>query len=214
NFSTEMETGTGKTYVYLRTIFELSQKYGFKKFIIVVPSVAIREGTLKNIDITGDHFKALYNNIEFSHFVYDSKRPSRLRQFATSNQLQIMVINIDAFNKDTNIFNQERNQLNGYSPRDFINAVKPIVIIDEPQSVDNTPRAQDAIASLNPLCIFRFSATHKNLYNLVYKLDPVKAYELRLVKQIVVASVVGANAQNDAYVKLLEVDNTKSIRAK
>lgn len=214
NFSVEMETGTGKTYVYLRTIFELSQKYGFKKFIIVVPSVAIREGTLKNIDITGDHFKALYNNIEFTHFVYDSKRTSRLRQFATSNQLQIMVINIDAFNKDTNIFNQERNQLNGYSPRDFINAVKPIVIIDEPQSVDNTPRAQDAIASLNPLCIFRFSATHKNLYNLVYKLDPVKAYELRLVKQIVVASVVGANAQNDAYVKLLEVDNKKSIRAK
>jgi type III restriction enzyme len=108
NFSTEMETGTGKTYVYLRTIFELSQKYGFKKFIIVVPSVAIREGTLKNIEITADHFKALYNNVEFEHFVYDGKKASRLRQFATSNQLQIMIINIDAFNKDTNIFNQER----------------------------------------------------------------------------------------------------------
>jgi len=214
NFSVEMETGTGKTYVYLRTIFELGQKYGFKKFIIVVPSVAIREGTVKTIDITRDHFKALYNNIEFSSFVYDSKKTSRLRQFAMSNQLQIMVINIDAFNKDTNIFNQERNLLNGYSPRDFINAVRPIVIIDEPQSVDNTPKAQDAITSLNPLCIFRYSATHKNLYNLVYKLDPVKAYELRLVKQIVVASVVGANAQNDAYVKLLQVDNKKSIRAK
>lgn len=214
NFSVEMETGTGKTYVYLRTIFELSQRYGFKKFIIVVPSVAIREGTLKNIDITGDHFKALYNNIEFSHFVYDSKRASRLRQFATSNQLQIMIINIDAFNKDTNIFNQERNQLNGYSPKDFINAIRPIVIIDEPQSVDNTLKSQEAIASLNALCIFRFSATHRNLYNLVYKLDPVKSYELRLVKQIVVASVVGADAQNDAYIKLLEVDNSKAIRAK
>src|SRR5665647_1860872 len=121
NFSVEMETGTGKTYVYLRTIFELSQKFGFKKYIIVVPSVAIREGALKNIEITADHFKALYNNIEFEHFVYDSKKANRLRQFATSNQLQIMIINIDAFNKDTNIFNQERNQLNGFSPREFIN---------------------------------------------------------------------------------------------
>ncbi|TAL80606.1 MAG: DEAD/DEAH box helicase, partial [Bacteroidetes bacterium] len=100
NFSVEMETGTGKTYVYLRTIFELSQKYGFKKFIIVVPSVAIREGTLKSIEITQDHFKALYNNIEFEHFVYDSRKANRLRQFATSNQIQIMIINIDAFRKD------------------------------------------------------------------------------------------------------------------
>lgn len=214
NFSTEMETGTGKTYVYLRTIFELSSKYGFKKFIIVVPSVAIREGTLKNIEITQDHFRALYNNLEFEHFVYDSKKANRLRQFATSNQLQIMVINIDAFNKDTNVFNQERNQLNGFSPREFINSVRPIIIIDEPQSVDNTPKAQEAIRSLNPLCIFRFSATHKNPYNIVYKLDPIRAYEKRLVKQIVVASVVGANAQNDAYVKLLEVNNKSGIKAK
>ena len=214
NFSVEMETGTGKTYVYLRTIFELSQKYGFKKFIIVVPSVAIREGTVKNIEITEEHFKALYNNIEFEYFVYDSKKANRLRQFATSNQLQIMIINIDAFNKDTNIFNQERNQLNGFSPKEFINAVKPFVLIDEPQSVDNTTKAQEAIKSLNPICVFRFSATHKNPYNLIYKLDPIKAYELRLVKQIVVASVVGANAQNDAYVKLLEVNNKAGIKAK
>ncbi|MCA6444690.1 MAG: DEAD/DEAH box helicase family protein [Bacteroidetes bacterium] len=214
NFSVEMETGTGKTYVYLRTIFELSQKFGFKKFIIVVPSVAIREGTVKNIEITADHFKALYNNIEFEYFVYDSKKANRLRQFATSNQLQIMIINIDAFNKDTNIFNQERNQLNGFSPKEFINSVRPFVLIDEPQSVDNTSKAQEAIKSLNPICIFRFSATHKNPYNLIYKLDPIRAYELRLVKQIVVASVVGANAQNDAYVKLLEVNNKAGIKAK
>ena len=214
NFSVEMETGTGKTYVYLRTIFELSQKFGFKKFIIVVPSVAIREGTVKNIEITAEHFKALYNNIEFEYFVYDSKKANRLRQFATSNQLQIMIINIDAFNKDTNIFNQERNQLNGFSPKEFINSVRPFVLIDEPQSVDNTSKAQEAIKSLNPICIFRFSATHKNPYNLIYKLDPIRAYELRLVKQIVVASVVGANAQNDAYVKLLEVNNKAGIKAK
>lgn len=215
NFSVEMETGTGKTYVYLKTIFELNQKYGFKKFIIVVPSVAIREGTLKNLDITRDHFLALYNNVEFEFFVYDSKRPGKTAQFARSNQLQVMVINIDAFNKDVNKFNQELDKtLSGFSPKEFVQATNPFVIIDEPQSVDNTPKAQEAIQSLNPSCILRFSATHKNLYNLVYKLDPIKAYDLRLVKQIVVASVLGANAQNDGYVKLLDVDNKKGIRAK
>src|SRR5207253_9496357 len=100
HFSVEMETGTGKTYVYLRTIFELSQRYGFQKFIIVVPSVAIREGVLKNIDITTEHFRALFNNLPFEHFVYDARRINRLRQFAVSNTLQILVINIDAFRKN------------------------------------------------------------------------------------------------------------------
>lgn len=214
NFSVEMETGTGKTYVYLRTIFALSQKYGFKKFIIIVPSVAIREGTLKNLEITADHFRDIYNNIEFEHFVYNSQKTARLRQFASSDKLQIMVINIDAFNKESNRFNQTLESLSGQSPKDFVQATNPIVIIDEPQSVDNTPKAKDAIASLNPLCIFRFSATHKNPYNLLYRLDPIKAYELRLVKQIVVASATGENAQNDAYIKLVEVSNKKGIKAK
>jgi type III restriction enzyme len=100
HFSVEMETGTGKTYVYLRTLFELSQRYGFQKFIIVVPSVAIREGVLKNIEITAEHFRALYNHVPFEYFVYDAKRVNRLRQFATSNTLQILVINIDAFRKN------------------------------------------------------------------------------------------------------------------
>lgn len=223
NFSVEMETGTGKTYVYLRTIFELSQKYGFKKFVIVVPSVAIREGTLKNLEMTAEHFKSLYNNIEFEHFVYDSKKASRLRQFASKNILQIMVINIDAFRKDfsdsedtkkSNVIFKESDTLSGRKPIEFVQATQPLVIIDEPQSVDNTPKAQEAIKALNPACILRFSATHKNPYNLIYQLDPVKAYELRLVKQIVVASVQGENAQNAAYIKLLEVDNKKGIRAK
>ncbi|HSH64885.1 MAG TPA: DEAD/DEAH box helicase family protein [Bacteroidia bacterium] len=222
NFSVEMETGTGKTYVYLRTVFELSQKYGFKKFIIVVPSVAIREGTNKNIEITKEHFKALYNNIEFEYFLYDSKRANRLRQFATSNQIQIMIINIDAFRKDfsdseddkkSNVIFKESDKLSGRKPIEFVQSTRPIVIIDEPQSVDNTPKAQEAIKSLNPLCILRYSATHKNPYNLVYKLDPIKAYELRLVKQIIVASVLGSNSNNDAYVKLLKTDNKKGIIA-
>ena len=189
NFSVEMETGTGKTYVYLRTIFELNKKYGFKKFIIVVPSVAIREGTLKNLEITSSHFRTLYNNVEFEHFVYDAKKVNRLRQFAVSNQIQILVINIDAFNKkDIAVIHKEADKLSGRKPIDFVCATNPIVIIDEPQSVDNTEKAQDAIRSLNPLCTLRYSATHINPYNLVYSLNPIRAFELRLVKQIVVLS--------------------------
>lgn len=215
NFSVEMETGTGKTYVYLRTIFELNKKYGFKKFIIVVPSVAIREGVLKNLEITGDHFKALYNNVEFEHFVYDAKKVNRLRQFAVSNQIQILVINIDAFNKkDIAVIHKEADKLSGRRPIEFVCATNPIVIIDEPQSVDNTEKAQEAIRSLNPLCTLRYSATHTNPYNQVYSLNPIRAFELRLVKQIVVASVTGASAQNDAYVKLLSVDRKSGIKAK
>lgn len=209
NFSVEMETGTGKTYVYLRTIFELSRKYGFKKFIIVVPSVAIREGVLKNLEITAEHFKALFNNLEYEYFVYDAKKVNRLRQFAISNQVQILVINIDAFRKNftgteeeqkSNVIYKENDKLSGRQPIEFVQATNPIVIVDEPQSVDSTEKAQEAIRALNPLCTLRYSATHKNPYNLVHKLDPIRAYELRLVKQIVVASVTGQNAFNDAFV--------------
>lgn len=222
HFSVEMETGTGKTYVYLRTIFELNHKYGFRKFIIVVPSVAIREGVLKNLEITRDHFRALYNNVEVEHFVYDAKRVSQLRQFATSNNIQILVINIDAFRKNfsgtdseqrSNVIYKESDKLSGHQPIEFVRATNPIVIIDEPQSVDSTDRAQQAIQALNPLCTLRYSATHKNIYNLVYKLDPIRAYELRLVKQIVVASVTSEDAHNEAYIKLLKVDNTNGIKA-
>ena len=197
HFSVEMETGTGKTYVYLRTIFELSRRYGFQKFIIVVPSVAIREGVLKNIEITAEHFRALYNNLPFEHFVYDAKKVNRLRQFATSNTLQILVINIDAFRKNftgteaeqkSNVIYKESDKLSGRQPIEFVQAARPIVIIDEPQSVDSTDKAQEAIKALNPLCTLRYSATHRNPYNLVYRLDPVRAFELQLVKQIVVAS--------------------------
>src|SRR5213592_1967763 len=200
HFSVEMETGTGKTYVYLRTIFELSRRYGFQKFIIVVPSVAIREGVLKNIEITADHFRALYNNLPFEHFVYDAKRANRLRQFATSTTLQILVINIDAFRKNftgtedeqkSNVIYKESDRLSGRQPIEFVQAARPIVIIDEPQSVDSTEKAQEAIKALNPLCTLRYSATHRNPYNLVYRLDPVRAFELRLVKQIVVANAAG-----------------------
>ncbi len=227
HFSVEMETGTGKTYVYLRTIFELNKKYDFKKFIIVVPSVAIREGTLKNLNITKDHFKSIYNNVPFDYYVYNSKKVSQLRQFATSNNIQILVINIDAFRKvldkdekgtakkgSVNVIHQEYDKLSGRRPIEFIQATNPIVIIDEPQSVDNTPKAQAAIATLNPLCTLRYSATHINPYNLLYKLDPVKAYDMRLVKRIEVSSVRSDDDFNEAYIKLISTDYKSSIKAK
>ncbi len=223
HFSVEMETGTGKTYVYLRTIFDLSQQYGFQKFIIVVPSVAIREGVLKNIEITADHFRALYNNLPFEHFVYDAKKVNRLRQFAVSNTLQILVINIDAFRKNftgteeeqkSNVIYKESDKLSGRQPIEFVQAARPIVIIDEPQSVDSTEKAQEAIKALNPLCTLRYSATHRNPYNLVYRLDPVRAFELKLVKQIVVASAAVEGAANDAFVEVQTIDYKKGIKAK
>lgn len=223
HFSVEMETGTGKTYVYLRTIFELSHRYGFQKFVIVVPSVAIREGVLKNIEITSEHFKALYNNKAFEHFVYDGKRVNRLRHFATSNNLQIQIINIDAFKKNftgteeenkSNIIYKESDKLSGRQPIEFVQAARPIVIIDEPQSVDSTEKSQEAIKSLNPLMTLRYSATHKNHYNLVYRLDPIRAFELRLVKQIVVASAIGDSSANDSFVKVEAVEYKNGIKAK
>jgi type III restriction enzyme len=223
HFSIEMETGTGKTYVYLRTIFELSRRYCFQKFIIVVPSVAIREGVLKNIEITGEHFRALYNDLPFEHFVYDAKKINRLRQFASSNTLQMLVINIDAFRKNftgteeeqkSNVIYKESDRLSGRQPIEFVQAARPIVIIDEPQSVDSTDKAQEAIKALNPLCTLRYSATHRDPYNLVYRLDPVRAFELKLVKQIVVASAVAEGSANDALVRVEQIDYKKGIKAK
>ena len=214
HFSVEMETGSGKTYVYLRTIFELSQKYGFQKFVVVVPSIAIREAVLKNLQVTAEHFRALTNNLPVEHFVYDSRKINRLRQFATSNTLQIMVMNIQAFRREQNVINRESDRMGGRPPIELVQAARPIVIIDEPQSVDSTEGAQDAIRSLNPLCTLRYSATHRNPYNLVYRLDPVRAFELRLVKQVIVASVTEDGAGHQAFVRLEEVDNTRGIRAR
>lgn len=228
-FSIEMETGTGKTYVYLRTIFELNKIYGFKKFIIVVPSVAIREGVLHSITTMKEHFQTLYDNAPFDHFVYDSKRLGKVRQFASSNQIQIMVINIQSFQKDVadkdlsemteeelkrlNVINRENDRMSGRRPIEFIQAANPIVIIDEPQSVDNTDKSRRAISNLNPMATLRYSATHRNPYNLLYKLDPIRAYDLRLVKRIEVASIKSEHSFNQAYVKLLKTDNKNGIKA-
>lgn len=159
-FCVEMETGTGKTYVYTKTIFELNRRYGFTKFIVVVPSVAIREGVYKSFQVTQEHFALQYDSVPCRYFIYNSAKLSDVRQFAASANIEVMIINIDAFKKAENIINQAQDKLNGETAMGFIRDTHPIVIIDEPQSVDNTPKAKEAIASLNPLCVLRYSATH------------------------------------------------------
>jgi type III restriction enzyme len=209
NFSVEMETGTGKTYVYLRSIYELNKTYGFKKFVIVVPSVAIREGVLKNIELTAEHFQAIYGNVPFDSWVYDSKQVSRLRGFANSNQLQILIINIDAFNKDLNVIHQENDRLSGRKPVEFLQATNPIVIVDEPQNMESE-QARAAIENLNPLCTLRYSATHRNVYNLLYRLDPVRAYDMKLVKRIEVDAILDEPDFNKPYIEVKSVKATKT----
>lgn len=219
NFTVEMETGTGKTYVYLRTVFELNRNYGFTKFIVVVPSVAIKEGVYKALQITEEHFKGLYENVPVDYFVYDSQKLGDVRNFATSDAIQIMVINIDAFRKSftdpekedkANIIHRPHDRMTGSRPIEFIQATRPVVIIDEPQSVDTTAKSKDAIASLKPLCTLRYSATHVDRHHMLFRLDSIDAYERKLVKQIEVAGIEVQDSHNRAYIKLLKVDNRKS----
>ncbi|WP_375641911.1 MULTISPECIES: DEAD/DEAH box helicase family protein [unclassified Bartonella] len=213
-FSIEMETGTGKTYVYSKTIFELNQRYGFTKFIIVVPSVAIREGVYKSLQVTREHFQAEFDNLPYRYFIYNSKDLSQIRQFASSTNIEIMIINIDAFKKAENIINLPQDRLNGESAMRYIQDTNPIVIIDEPQSVDNTAKAKEAIASLNPLCVFRYSATHKNEINLLYRLTPVDAYQKGLVKQICVSSNQIEKDFNRPYIALKAVSREHGFKAR
>ena len=217
NFSIWMETGTGKTYVYLRTIFELNKLYGFTKFIIVAPSIAIKEGVNNSLSLMDSHFKAQYNNVPYDYFVYDSGKLNQVRNFAVSSNIQIMIINIDAFRKvaadpekesKANIIHRYHDKMLG-KPIDFISSCNPVVIIDEPQSVDNTDKAKEALALLNPMCTLRYSATHrkKDRFCMMYKLDSVDAYEQKLVKQIEVAGVQVENSHNKAYIRLVSVSN-------
>lgn len=211
DFSIEMETGTGKTYVYLRTILELNKNYGFKKFIIIVPSVAIREGVLKTLDITRDHFRQLYN-IPYNFYEYDSGKLMRIGQFARNNNVEIVLMTLDSFNKDTNIMNQSNDKLFGQKPIDLVSRAKPILILDEPQNMESD-KAKDAISRLNPLFKLRYSATHRKYYNLLYRLTPLDAYNNGLVKKIEVDSVVKENDFNNAYVRCLDIKaDSKGIK--
>ena len=205
-----METGTGKTYVYLRTIFELDRRYGFTKFVVVVPSVAIKEGVYKTLQITEEHFRSLYANTPFEYFLYDSSKLGQVRNFATSPHIQIMVVTVGAINKkDVNNLYKDTEKTGGEKPIDLIRATRPILIVDEPQSVDGglQGRGKDALEKMNPLCTLRYSATHADKHHMVYQLDAVDAYERKLVKQIEVASLQVEGGHNKCYVKLLSTSN-------
>jgi len=208
NFTVEMETGTGKTYVYLRTILELNLKYGWTKFIIVVPSVAIKEGVLKNLDITKEHFKRLYENLPYSYFAYRSDNLARIRMFGQDTNLQIMVITKDAFNKDSNIMHNDNDRL-GNKPIEIIQRTRPIVILDEPQKMGGKA-TQWGIEQLNPLVVLRYSATHREIYNLVYRLTPYDAYNFQLVKKIEILSVTEDNDPSSRKIILEQIVSTQN----
>lgn len=161
NFSIEMETGTGKTYVYLRTALDLFTKFGLRKFIIVVPSIAVREGVLKTLRITEKHLKAHYGNPPYRFSVYDSANLSQVRTFALSDGLEIMVMTIDAFARAENVIKAATDRLQGEKPIHLIQAVRPVLILDEPQNMESENRVA-ALAALDPLFALRYSATHRN----------------------------------------------------
>lgn len=212
NLTLEMETGTGKTYTFIKTMYELNKVYGFRKFVVVVPSVAIREGTMKNLQITREHFALDYANVPCVPMLFDSNKLSDLRHFAQSDALSVLVINIDSFTKDSNKINQKGER--AFAPIEYIKAVNPIVIVDEPQNFETDIRRR-ALMELNPLCTLRYSATHKNPYNLLYSLSPVQAYDLGLVKQIEVDGVLADESHNQAFIELVSIDaKAKGITVK
>lgn len=233
DFTVEMETGTGKTYVYLRTIFELNKRYGFTKFIIVVPSVAIKEGVYHTIETAAEHLKGLYAGAPFDSFLYDSAKLGQVRNFATSPQIQIMVMTVGAINKfgdeqaaaseeaddvarrekSKNVMYRASEKTGGEKPIDLIRATRPILIVDEPQSVEGglDGKGKKAMERMNPLCNLRYSATPKQAHHMVFKLDAVDAYERKLVKQIEVASASVEGGFNKPYLRLISVSNKRNV---
>ncbi|WP_043536907.1 DEAD/DEAH box helicase family protein [Actinomyces polynesiensis] len=217
DFDIEMETGTGKTYVYLRTIFDLAVRYNFTKFVILVPSVAIREGVSTSIRLMREHFENLYKpqGITFDASIYSGKSAEEVQSFATSTNVQILIMTIDSIrgNANTRIIHQTRDRLNGLRPIDYLKATHPVVIMDEPQNMESQ-LSQSAVGELDPVFTLRYSATHKKQRNVVYRLDPVDAHDLGLVKQIVVAEVAQQGADATPYVKLVEVRREPSWSAR
>ena len=206
DFDVEMETGTGKTYVYLRTIFELAKTYNFTKFAILVPSVAIKEGVTTSIKLMHQHFRELYPAQPFDYSVYSGQSAEEVQGFATSTNVQIMVMTIDSIrgNANSRIIHQTRDKLNGLRPIDYLKATRPVVIMDEPQNMESQ-LSQSSIGELDPIATLRFSATHRKQRNVVYRLDPVDAHDHGLVKQIVVAEVAQQGSDATPYIKVVEV---------
>jgi type III restriction enzyme len=190
NLTIEMETGTGKTYTYIRTMYELHKHYGWSKYIVIVPSIAIREGVYKSFEVTQDHFQELYGH-KINPFIYNSGRPQDIENFASDSRISVMIINTQAFNAsgaDARRIYQELDQFGTRKPIDIIAQTNPILIIDEPQSVDGE-RTLKSMQDFNPLLTLRYSATHKVDYNKIFRLDALDAYNKRLVKKIQVKGI-------------------------
>lgn len=206
NFSVEMETGTGKTYVYLRTAHRLFQQYGLRKFIIVVPSVAVREGVKKTLEVTKKHLDDLYGKPPYRYSVYDSANLNQVRAFALSDGLEVMVMTIDAFKRGETVIRQSREGQD--PPIHWLQTLRPVLILDEPQNMESELSIA-ALAALNPLFTLRYSATHRNPYNVIYRLTPYDAYRQGLVKRIEVASVVQEDNANLPFIRLDEITTKK-----
>jgi len=217
NLEVEMETGTGKTYVYIKTMFELNEKYGWNKFIIVVPSIAIREGAYQSFELTKDHFKEHYSK-QIRPFIYDSKNPQPLESYSTDANINVMIINIQAFNArgaDARKIYEELDSFGSRRPIDLIKSNRPIVIIDEPQKINSDPKKESksfkSLIEFNPLFIMSFSATHKKIHNKIHRLDAFDAYNKKLVKKIQVRGIsVKGLSGSDGYMFLQDIVISKN----
>ncbi|MDO4664225.1 MAG: DEAD/DEAH box helicase family protein [Erysipelotrichaceae bacterium] len=226
NLTIEMETGVGKTYTYIKTMYELNKHYGWSKFIVVVPSIAIREGVYKSFQVTQDHFAEEYGK-KIRFFVYNSARLTEIDRFASDNSINVMIINVQAFNKDVKdkeknnkaksdksipILFRKMDTFRSRRPIDIIAKTNPIVIIDEPQSVEGK-QTKENLKIFNPLMTLRYSATHKSdsIYNMVYRLDAMEAYNKRLVKKIAVKGITeSGSSATESYVYLESINLSKS----
>ncbi len=208
NLDIEMETGTGKTYCYIKTMFELNKQYGWSKFIIVVPSIAIREGVAKSLEITADHFLESYQK-KARFFIYNSKEPHHLESFSSDAGINVMVINVQAFNatgKDNRRIYEVLDDFQSRRPIDVISANRPILILDEPQKMEGG-KTLDSLVNFNPLMVLRYSATHKTNHNKIHRLDALDAYNQKLVKKIAVRGIsVKGLAGTNAYLYLQSIE--------
>jgi type III restriction enzyme len=214
NLDVEMETGTGKTYCYIKTMFELNKRHGWTKFIIVVPSIAIREGVSKAFEITADHFLEDYGK-RARYFVYDSKQLNNLESFSSDAGINVMIINVQAFNatgKDARRIYEELDDFQSRRPIDVIKQNRPVLVLDEPQKMEGK-KTLNSLKEFNPLMILRYSATHKTQHNKVHRLDALDAYNQKLVKKIAVRGIstrgfTGTNGY--LYLESIEVSTTSS----
>ena len=208
NLDIEMETGTGKTYCYIKTIFELNKRYGWSKFIIVVPSIAIREGVAKSLEITAEHFLETYHK-KARFFIYNSKQLHHLESFSSDAGINVMVINVQAFNatgKDARRIYDELDDFQSRKPINVISANRPILILDEPQKMEGG-KTLDSLVNFKPLMVLRYSATHKTTHNKIHRLDALDAYNQKLVKKIAVRGIaVKGLAGTNSYLYLQSIE--------